>query len=661
MFFEKFAAINNEKPSDLLAPDFRYAKLILPANQGKITVTSTYNPNIWGDKEFCTLDQNLESQPCTDYSYFYYGASPKLNSSLIMNAISNLELTTVEKLNEFIASHSNYFMLHTGHEDYLLPMAKHIVLAISYNYGIVLRFTDSIPAEIRKEAASNPVFLEIKVEEPTLTIRGCPTKELLDILSSYRYVHLKDNLFEVTSDFHEGIDIGSVYCEQSNIDLLDGSTFYSGVLPKALRLEERNIHYNNSEMASLCIYYERSTYATVFAMDNDFTSHPLLTAIDKKKIREFFNNDDDLKRAYLTKDVTEGKDGRANFIEKVNSYLQKSSNVNQIGVSGNIITSDNRLICAVRSQKVEEGGKIFPSVNGHAEIADMDVEYYKDSVDVDRPTMHIDQDTNSFATELCREAEAELNLSLSNNMWKCYGIVLVGNIPDEPAYEANGSSPKATPKKHSLKSLHKKKQNTTKESKKPAKRRMHLNILYTQKIDKSLKEVKKLQANSMERFENNNLIGVTVRVYQNFWDLLGKGTLKVIRLISDQRTLVTQIVLIISAILASFSKWEDWIKFPFAILMILFTVIDWTVSSIDFFKRKKTDYFLMIVNPHKELDKQIAIILSLSAKKKVYHPVAYIAFKLHQLEVVDEALKKKQEKKQRKEQKKFKKKRFKNF
>ena len=131
----------------------------------------------------------------------------------------------------------------------------------------------------------------------------------------------------------------------------------------------------------------------------------------------------------MTKEIVDGENGRKKLIAEINEYLKYSYNVNQIGVSGNIISSDGNLIYSVRDDKAIDSDKIYPSVNGNVEIADKNVSLYIDSVDVDYPSLDINGYQNSFGAELCRESAAELNIPLNNNLLKCYGIIISGNIP----------------------------------------------------------------------------------------------------------------------------------------------------------------------------------------------------------------------------------------
>lgn len=608
MYFDKFKEINDELNAHLQKSDLNYARLILPMRKSEVAVVGKYAPNFFGDC-FITLNEQLDIIESNDFSKFYYGASPKLDSSLIIEAISNLELTDTKGLEDFVARHSALFMLHKEQEKYLLPLAKYITLAVSYNYGIKIDFKDTcITNAILEKIGSENVFVSQK--DSLLTIHGCPTEKLLDLLGKYSYIYEGDEHIAI-SNLEEGISIYDIYRNRDNISLINGDIFYSGVLPRTLRIEEKESWHSNKDVTSLYLYYERSTYATVFALDNNFTNHPLIEN-DKEKVIAFFRYDDVCKRTYLKKPIEDGKNGRQKLMSEINHYLECSYNVNQIGVTGNIISSDDYLIYGKRAKKSIDSGKIYPSANGNAEISDENVEFYADSVDVDYPTLSMDNATNSFGLELCREAEAELNLSLNNNLLKCYGIVISGIVPPDMKQGAD------YPFRY---------------------RRLHFNILFKQKIDIDFKKIKQLQAIATEKYENSEMHGLSVKTYKGTLDFLQKQTGNFLRKLMKWRLAITSVFTIalfflsLNTINFSLKDWSARVSFIFAVLVVSMTLVDVMKGIKEKYKQKKYKH-IAIVTTKKDENKQIELALNKILKNNSYHPVAYIAFKLYLIETV---------------------------
>lgn len=608
MYFDNSKKINETLITSLQDSDLNFARLILPTQKSEVSVVGKYVPMLFGNT-FITLDEHLNVIESSDFSKFYYGVSPKFDSSLIIEAISKLKLINDESLKNFIANYSTLFMLHKGQEKYLVALAKYIVIAASYNYGIKINFKNvSLSNDILDELDSTNDFISKK--ESFLIIHGCPTEKDLGFLNTYRYKYEENELVAV-SEYEKGMSIYDVYQNKNDISLINGDIYYSGVLARTLRIEEKETYHSNKGVTSLYLYYERSTYATVFALDNNFINHPLIES-DRKIIIEFFNYDDMCKRNYLLNEIEDGKKGREKLIKEVNNYLKYSYNVNQIGVTGNIISSDNYLIFGKRAKSSIDSEKIYPSANGNAEIVDENVEFYIDSVDVDYPTLRIDKSMNSFGLELCREAEAELNISLNNNLLKCYGIIISGIIHPETNQEE-------------LYPFHY--------------RRLHLNILFKQNVDVDLKKIQQLQTIATEKYENSELHGLIVKTYKGAFDFFKKQIDNFLRKIMKCKLLITSLFTIalfflsLNTINFSLKDWSTRVSFIFAVLVVVITIIDVIKSIKEKNKQKKYRHSITIII-NKELDKQIDSALNTVFKKNTYHPIAYIALKLYLLDIL---------------------------
>jgi hypothetical protein len=74
-----------------------------------------------------------------------------------------------------------------------------------------------------------------------------------------------------------------------------GKVFYSGVLIKPITFYESPQNYENADITNIVIEYERSTFATVCAIDDNSIEHPLLSE-SNEKIKEFIEIDNDCKK-----------------------------------------------------------------------------------------------------------------------------------------------------------------------------------------------------------------------------------------------------------------------------------------------------------------------------------------------------------------------------
>lgn len=612
-FYDKFYDINRGLNLSLKDSELNYARFILPSLPGEVAVVAKYAPNFFGNTYF-TLNAQLNAVACEDWTAFYYGASPELNSSMVVEAISALKFKNEFGLQNFISEHARLFMVHKGQEKFLLPLAKYIVLCFAYNYGIKIDFKDeSLAKSIFESSGMIGNFLKLKGS--VLTIHGCPCEQFLSLLRKYKFTKPNGQKSLVISDKEDDMSIDAVYANRENIILTNGDVFYSGVLLRTLHIEERNSWHSNRDLTSVCLHYERSTFATVFALDNNLTDHPVLKN-DRAIIAAFFNYDDNCKIKNLNKPIEDGVAGRKKLLTEINEYLKHSYNVNQVGITGNIISSDGFLLYTERGAVSIDSKKLYPSVNGNAEIADESVEFYNDSADVDFPSMHITSSHNSFGAELCRETEAELNLSLSNNLWKCYGLIISGILPKDTSIEPDYL---------------------------PRYRRLHFNILFEQKTDLSLDKIRELQFASTESYENECVYGLQIKTYKSnfyrFKKLVDAGVRKFLTwrlVITNIFTLALFILTLTTNGLSLHDSLKDWSTITSATFAILITIMT-SVDIVKWFKKRhqrakyqKASYLILDENLDKKIDKLLEQIF----KNRTYHPVSYLALKLYLIKSV---------------------------
>lgn len=508
------------------SPGLNYCRFLLPEKKGQVSVVAKYTPCacveqdkdgriLISEEPFITLAKSdtdeggVKEVESRDYDSYYYGISPAVNETVIVGAIADGRLKDTEGLNRFIAEHCSGFMLRRNQVGYLRPCAKLFVLSIAHNFGIKLRVDEPLYTQLLD--FSDTTLVEEGTEKGEILLCGSPTEELFCKLDEYRFRWNNDTMhWEQCNSCGEGLSVREIFRDVNNIILLKGNTFYSGALLRVLYINAGIRTYGNDTLAPLQFLFERSSYGTVFTLDNCFFRHPLLSSC-MDKIVEMYRIDDDCRRALLKSTATVGK--RADYLDAVNNYLKNTFNVNQIGVTGNLITKDGILVIGEREASSIDAGEVYPSVNGNAEVMDANVSFYKLSANEDYPTIELSSNRIDFCGELNREAYAELAVTPKSDAWKCYGFTVSGFVPGE--YTGNDYPFN--------------------------KRRMHFNILCEQACDVTFEEIIKRQKTATESFENHTLKGLQLSYYANRRKKIGAGLIKCIRLALNSESHIGEI------------------------------------------------------------------------------------------------------------------------
>lgn len=162
-----------------------------------LSVTAKYDP----PKDFISLSRN-EVSASND---FYYGVSPCLDKRELMHCISNLELQSIDRFNNYVKKHGDWFMMHSEHKEYLFPLAKYIVICMASHFGIRIKmdyktygdllcfltecgYSDSNIKTMLSYTGNGTN--SIQPEDPVLTIKGCPTDVIIRFLNRYKYHYL---------------------------------------------------------------------------------------------------------------------------------------------------------------------------------------------------------------------------------------------------------------------------------------------------------------------------------------------------------------------------------------------------------------------------------------------------------------------------------------
>ena len=523
------ANLNDDIRKQIAGGSLGFCKVLAWAFAEKLSVVAKYDP----PTEYLTLadstDDHLSHSRNVDG--YYYGVSPCLDAKELVRLVSSLGLQTEQNLRDYMYTNGKWFSAHCDQGKFLEPLAAYIVVCMASHFGIRMKignnYYDQLIKQLHAAGYSDDgidAFMSLDVKMAgyrCVKIKGCPTDVLLRCLGRYRYVKVEvaaqergggsgsgGTLWEMTES-NEDASIEEVY---RHVELIEGRVFYSGVLLKPTRLEFLDGPHENDKIISLCIHFERSTYGTVCALDRNLTEHPIFSADLKRAIVEMLQHDDCQKEALRVKldeaaksldseddGVPEHNDQNASrrMIGVVNEYLEKSLNVNQIGVSANIVTSEEVLLLGQRSDLNIDAGKLYPGVNGNAEVADSNVSFYRQSVYEDYPTIRIDDDRIDFFGEIGREAYAEMRLGLSKQEWSCRGVMLSGNMPDAGTHRNDRNAATGTP------------------GYAERFRRLHFNLLFEHDTNKKFHEIETDSIMASEAFETICYRGVRVECAKN--------------------------------------------------------------------------------------------------------------------------------------------------
>lgn len=583
---------NQTCQEDVSKQDINFCKAIVLSHR-KISATVKYCPE-YIYSEYVVLDPNLNPIPCSDFDSYYYGASPNIDTSLILNAISNLRFTTVESLEKFIAEHCTDFMLHKDQADYLLDVAKLILLTVASKYGITFRLCSELSLLVN-EADRFPEIITVNNKDKVINLHGCPTAELIELLETLRFIR-KDGKWEPCSN---GLSLAEIYANCANIQLLVGKVFYSGVLLKAVNITKQSDRYENDRIPSYQFQYERSTFATVCAFDDNRTLHPLL-AQSRDKLINMFRADDACK-SRLIKNLSREEVGEEEILLHVNEYLRSSFNVNQIGVSSNVKTSDGKIFFGLRGSNNIDSGSLYPGVNGNAEVYDENVSFYNNSVYEDLPSVYLRDRRSDLLGEISREAYAELRLTTKRESWECYGMIISGTAPAAETYSC----------------VH---------------RRCHFNVLFENEVAETMEQIKERKLKASESFENTNFAAIKVQFYKDRLHGFFSGIFGLVQTVLRSKDFVESLLLLMITFVSVSS-----IEFSLDNLSSLFSVV--FASLILLSNLVQIIQFLLRSHRNAKMTRTMRIYANMSypdlcrkvseTMNRKYHPAAYVALKMH--------------------------------
>lgn len=627
--------------------DLDFGMAIVQSYKHDLSVCAKYQ----APKEYCVLINNNEQlKPVNigslsltereDRGEFYYGVSPKLDSKTLLDLFSHRIITSRQDLDNFVLRNCELFALHENQKDYLPYVAKYIVVSMANHFGLRLGFNESqangLMGELEKKLYSHEAIrtiLKYDKQNQCLIVYGFPTEEVLSVLGKYKYsrrfskrdVKKKTDSLEVWDPEADGVlSIEQLYKEHTAV--VRGKVFYSGVLLKPINVDHLNSNHENDKIRSICFTFEKTTYGTVCAFDNNLTEHPLLGSTCRNKMISFFAEDDHKKRELilnLKKCETMSSNLEKDMLLQVSDYLRECNNVNQICVSGNIVTADGYVILGRRSAGSIDNKSIYPGVNGNAEVADGDVAFYNESVYEDYPTIRTDGHRIDFFGEVGRETYGELHQNLSEQEWIAYGVTLSGNKPIAPEDDPDGS-----------------------ETYNQRFRRMHFNIILEHPCDKSFNVIEKESVLAAEAFETKSYLGVKVLCEKNHWTLVKNSIVRGLRSVITHKEVLDSVIAIALFLLAYTpyaaedslslppSNWIDFCKLLSLVLaggLVAYELIKVGIAVFRFFKTKKYRKTIRVYKKMgmEDIHSKIQDVLSIRENGKktcpIFHPASYLS------------------------------------
>lgn len=556
----------------------------------------------------------------TDNPNFYYGLHPTFSREDFFTEIKEGNFSNSEKIEQFMNKKITNFSLHDEQEKYKYAVFAQVLMRLASRFGIKMNAKSNV-LHLFKNLSSiySTHFIEnitYKIDSTSVTFLGSLTDDMLQLLTSNNFGFLfnkETKQFSLTNKVSSSNQFLDFFTVIKDIDtshlykLSNGSVYYSGVMPRVKSIEKRE-STSNPLIQTIRLNVERTTFSTLDAFDyNDILQHPMLEKY-YDILSEFVLNEDKAQEVLFKKENYQSND---KMIQAVNQYLENSYNTHTVAVSGNLVTSDNYLIAAERNSAAIDKATYYCSVNGQSEFRDTNVNFYKESIEDDFPSLIADsKERNTFAEELTREAEAELNIHNLKHKWKYYGVSILGIQNKE-------SDPLQT-------------------------RRMHFNVLAYNEINEEFLDVKDSYLDAIEKFENKSLQGFRIHFDQDVKDKINTQVTTATRFLAENDSLLTNLVaipfLLITGPSASNHPTES-IQFIVTIVLAVFVLLNGLNDFIYFVKQARMRR-KHIETYHKIKNKQSVQLIEQAYDKlfKKYkgHPILYVMMGLYIYQLTQE-------------------------
>jgi hypothetical protein len=532
----------------------------------------------------------------------YYGLNPKVSSSFIIDLIKKGIFHKEESFQKFLNKYPTYFLMHQKDGCYTYPLYAKTLLRAASHYGFILEL--SVDQKI-KDDLINIIKLhdeELAINEDTnhLIIKGHCTDAALNHMNN---LGLKFDKATHKLTLNGTMTIHDALMYHLDIKLLDSHVHYSGVLPRLRKISCSKKDFSNIDVDQYIMHVERTTFFTVDALDSySSDKHPYMNKyIDV--LDKFYKAEDSLINDLHTQ-LSSGEDS----VGAVNDYLIASKNTHIIGVTANLVTSDNHLIIAQRSEKSIDKYQLYPSVNGQSEFYNYNVDFYNLSVHEDMPTLiwdsHVRKD---FLSELDRETYAELYIKKFEHEWNFIGVSVLG-IRDQ--------------------------------SKRSTSRRLHFNVLAENRTVDNLLEITKHLENAAEKFESRKYFAVKVNTYNNLMSYSIQKLWQFVKISYKSKGIIAFVLSLILFFLnlsvlktnTSLSKINTLTNLFFSLIVAIVSVVDMIKLTKDYKKTKKIKKKIDLIhasNIGNDFNNLVQITLSKLKKfdhQVRFHPMSYLMY-----------------------------------
>ena len=608
--------INNYLKEHSKESEINFLQAVTLLDSKKLSITCKYLKNYkYYYLEYDSNNNTFNKVEAANPDNYYYGLHPRINENIILNAIKEKAYLTKEKFLEFANKHISNFMLDIDSKELLISLFYKTLLQSASNFGFPIKISSEdkelFIAKTKGKLLKNVDYKFVeKDNDHLLFILGSITLDKIKTLNNLKFGYkIDDDKLVFTKD--DGSSFLKLFNNQLDKLKTTGLFYYSGVLPRLKRIEEKKHKSSNDSIDLLILHFERTTYFTVNMMDYSYINDHKYLEDYSKVLLDFENKEDKLLNDTLFSD-------KQLTINLVNEYLEKSTGTNIIAVTGNIFTKDNYYTLTQRSKRSIDAEEMYPSVNGQSEIYDFNVEFYNESVYEDLPTLLAEERTRlDYNKELDRESYAELHIKSFVDEWEYYGLSVLGI------------------------------DRRSKEDQKQ--RRLHFNVLAKNKTSMSVLELASDLNKATEREENNNIYAIKINIFSSWFKYFLNYLLNIGKLIIDWKSLLLtpfSVLLTIFNIykvfksdspVISLENLNSLINLFVLIIVIIVSVVDLIKSIKEYQNSKKMKKNITVVKKDTLITKTDLIIekIKLQIEKQtkskiIFHPITKLMiFMLH--------------------------------
>ena len=453
--------------------------------------------------------------------------------------IKLMNLILADELNNYTDLFKHHIIGIPHKEELEISLLGKAILQMSSHFGYIVDCDNNmdlysdIKSILTNMSLSRYVFWDCDDEKHQFKLLGIWPGDEVRKLSSKYDIHINATgslVIKLTVNANSSESLFEQLLSFSNekwliyFKLLTSDIYYSGVMPCVKEIVYEENPHLSGKIDYLVFNVVRTTYATVDTFDNSqILIHTFFHSKNSKKyydyLVEFDRHEDEVQEKHLYSEPATQKNYESDNVKQLNDYLKYSLNTHTIAVSANLITSDRYLIAAKRGSLNIDSGEFYCSTNGQTEFRDENVSFYRKSVFEDMPTMdYFSKYRVDMTNEIQRECIAELGITSFNLDWNCYGVSYLS---------INNASNSETAKF----------------------RRMHFNVLMSNSLSHSFKEVDKFHKYATESFENESIVGIKIKIFNDKRDVLKSLFLILYNWLEENKSRIFLFLIIMSILL----------------------------------------------------------------------------------------------------------------